>query len=642
MDFTTVLNAQIAEGALASFPKSPSLREDFVRAGHDLCRALETRGRRLGLAETQGLVVKLAKYAGKRQWQIAKLADDLPTIADAIDDNLEALANPKMTLTAILNKHNMLNQQVAAKHRRALLADPAIDVPTPIMAKSKDGKIQLVECLTQRHLKQETAELGHCVGGMSLDHYSASMAAGDTRIFSLRTPKGKSLATLEYQTRTGAIKQIEKGGPDRASRLIKGNEAFFPALCQTIHALSLKLPIGSMAGLPEPPVDTVLTIHGEFLEASAVQLDAILAGTVCVKKDVPPHELDRLCQTPRLTLDVTELDLGRLPSKIACSLVSDADVFDAPQLVEAGNITAKEASRFTLPRLEKVGRFTFGEARDLDLPALREAGGIETYKAETVRLPCLEKCGDFFANVVDQLSLPSLQTVGFLSGPWLDSLSLPRLVQSGTIMANNLEHMSLPCLKKSEDLIFHATPEVDLPSLLLSQDIEVQNARTLNLPQLTRSLNIFAASAGEIDLSALQEVSLIDASSATSLDLSGLRKAESVYALKLEEVVCPHLETADYIMAPKASVLKLPSLKVIEQIDAPVAKTVDLRSLETAEALNLEGVTALGLPKLKAVDTLSAGNAHTIVAPNLPASFRPETFNPMKRTRTGTFQADYT
>jgi hypothetical protein len=54
--------------------------------------------------------------------------------------------------------------------------------------------------------------------------------------------------------------------------------------------------------------------------------------------------LEALAADPELELDVTPLDLGRLPARVVASLSSQAAVFDAPHLRSSEHIHAPHAT----------------------------------------------------------------------------------------------------------------------------------------------------------------------------------------------------------------------------------------------------------------------------------------------------------
>src|SRR5262245_25205204 len=106
------------------------------------------------------------------------------------------------------------------------MKDPVVILTTP------DGH-QLVELTTPQHLKAESAALGHCVGTLFNEtalaakglkesdpaalhylHYVMKMRHGESRVFSLRNPRGNPLVTIEYDVKDEAIRQIEGKGGD--------------------------------------------------------------------------------------------------------------------------------------------------------------------------------------------------------------------------------------------------------------------------------------------------------------------------------------------------------------------------------------------------------------------------------------------
>jgi hypothetical protein len=65
--------------------------------------------------------------------------------------------------------------------------------------------------------------------------------------------------------------------------------------------------------------------------------------------------LAALADNPDVRLDVTKLDLGRLPEHVKAALYTEATTFSAPQLQTSGYIYAPRATSFSVPQLQRSG-----------------------------------------------------------------------------------------------------------------------------------------------------------------------------------------------------------------------------------------------------------------------------------------------
>ena len=396
-------------GAILSLSYPPKTVQFLPSSSESLCQQIEQQGAILEQQHKEGLIVKLGSYCAKRQWDVPAVISSIPTLADAISARPDGLADPKLTLKKMIDLHSAWNQQAASTLRRELLKNPLADVPPAVMAQSADGAYRLVECVTQKHLQEESAALGHCVGGTHLDYYRDKLARGASRIFSLRTAQGVPVATIEYNTKTKAIVQIE-GKP----RVISGEEKFFPSLCQTIHALAARLPVGSISGLPHPD-GKILTKDGAFESVQTIadiKIADILIGIVKIDNTTPEPLLLQLSASPRLTLDVTDFDLSRLPVRVKCDLVSSATSFSAPQLQTSGYIDARSATSFSAPQLQTSGYIYARSATSFSAPQLQTSGDIYASSATSLSAPQLQTSGYIYASSATSFSAPQLQTSG--------------------------------------------------------------------------------------------------------------------------------------------------------------------------------------------------------------------------------------
>ena len=72
-------------------------------------------------------------------------------------------------------------------------------------------------------------------------------------------------------------------------------------------------------------------------------MGAMSRQLITVNRLTPPSELAVLAINAAVALDVTSLDLGRLPQHVKAALYTEATTFSAPQLQTSGYIDAPEA-----------------------------------------------------------------------------------------------------------------------------------------------------------------------------------------------------------------------------------------------------------------------------------------------------------
>jgi PcfJ-like protein len=231
MSASSIIADMLAEqespgGAISHFLKIPAIRIEFIDIAARVCDQLSGREVDIEEQDLVGFVIKSPKFCAKRQWKLADIAPMVPSIADAISVWPPRLADPAVTLQKMLDLHIAHCMQARADLRRQWLLSDSPEAAPATVAHSPDGRYVLVECLTLRHLDEETAAFGHCVRGGQRDYYCDKLARGAARIFSLRTVQGEPVATVEYDTRARSIIQIEKQR-DENEGLLTGTEPFF-------------------------------------------------------------------------------------------------------------------------------------------------------------------------------------------------------------------------------------------------------------------------------------------------------------------------------------------------------------------------------------------------------------------------------
>ena len=131
-------------------------------------------------------------------------------------------------------------------------------------------------------------------------------------------------------------------------------------------------------------------------------------------------DLADLADNPEVTLDVTELDLLRLPQHVKASLFTQATTFDAPQLQTSGYIDARSAKSFSAPQLQTSGYIDARSAKSFSAPQLQQSGDIYADSAKSFSAPQLQQSGFIDASCAKSFSAPQLQKSG-------DDLRAPKL-----------------------------------------------------------------------------------------------------------------------------------------------------------------------------------------------------------------------
>jgi hypothetical protein len=110
---------------------------------------------------------------------------------------------------------------------------------------------------------------------------------------------------------------------------------------------------------------------------------------LAVDNQTATERLHQLAADPTLTLDVTTLDLSRLPPHVQCTLVSRATEFSVPQLQTSGDIYASRARVFSAPQLQTSGHIDAPSATEFSAPQLQTSGDIDVRSATTFSAPRL-------------------------------------------------------------------------------------------------------------------------------------------------------------------------------------------------------------------------------------------------------------
>jgi|ERR1039458_525715 hypothetical protein len=97
---------------------------------------------------------------------------------------------------------------------------------------------------------------------------------------------------------------------------------------------------------------------------------------IAVDNSTEPSQLAELANNPALKLEVTKLDLVRLPGHVKAALYTAATSFSAPQLQTSGDIYAHSATSFSAPQLQTSGNIYANSATSFSAPQLQTSGYI--------------------------------------------------------------------------------------------------------------------------------------------------------------------------------------------------------------------------------------------------------------------------
>jgi hypothetical protein len=178
------------------------------------------------------------------------------------------------------------------------------------------------------------------------------------------------------------------------------------------------------------------------------------SSAIEVNADTPQETLVTLAGTTGLTLEVTHLDLKRLPAHVRANLRSSAESFVAPALKSAGNIEAERATVLHAPELAQAGDVEAPLATDIDLRKLGAAARIDLHAAEVLELDGLRRCNYITGFKARAIHAPLLEEARFLLLPSVEALSLPSLRRCGSVDFGGAENVSLPQLEELSGELF--------------------------------------------------------------------------------------------------------------------------------------------------------------------------------------------
>jgi len=659
-----------------SFKKTSDSEEALVKAYTTLRNDLKDSIQADDDQQATALISKLASYASKKGWKSGEdidkhLGAELPTIGDALRGNIKAITS-RAGISGILDRHTQQSRQAAADLRKNKMPDPMVGPELVFNV----GDHKLVELKTPAHLRQDSAELGHCVGTLYNEnaledkglkkgdegaeeylHYAIKLRNGESRIFSLRDQNDTPLATIEYKTDTKSIGQIDGARTiDQIEGTTMINEPktpFFNDLTESIYQLGKQLDLSGGIDYLSPVGDNmILTRHGQqpYAESNIADENEIYTGTIILTNDMDPKEIETLSRSSGITfrtdgLNSEEID-ALLPSEIKASIqLSGETDYELKSLKKVGTITGRGVESLILPSLEEAGTINVPDATTLEVPALEKSGDIEARRVTVFEAPALEIAGEINANSATTfksnalkraegifsseatvIEIAVLEKVGEINANKTTILEAPALKESKSIDAHNAITLKIPALEQAENIDATNATTFEAPSLRLARDINARNATTFKTPSLENANFITADGAISVDVSALEEVLSFNANSATTFEAPTL-KSGSIRANNVTSFKAPVLIRTGDIDASNATTFEIPVLEQAENIDASSTSFFEAPALKTARNINASNATTFKTPSLEKVRNINAPNAanfevgdslsaHLIIKPN--------------------------
>jgi hypothetical protein len=201
-----------------------------------------------------------------------------------------------------------------------------------------------------------------------------------------------------------------------------------------------------------------------------------VSNRAIIDDSISPRALATLLAEPELELDVTALDLGRLPAEVKTNLYSSDVIFEALHLRHAAHIHAPHATRLSLPELRTAGNITATHAHTFEIPLLQTAGDILATSAVNFVARELVSAGDIDAFGARNFEAQSLQTAGYINAYFTKCFRALQLRKCGMLRVPGVN-------------IFVA------PELRMASVVDACSATWVIAPQLASKL-IFAPDAG--------------------------------------------------------------------------------------------------------------------------------------------------
>jgi hypothetical protein len=101
-------------------------------------------------------------------------------------------------------------------------------------------------------------------------------------------------------------------------------------------------------------------------ERSKAYTEGSVSSRVIIDETVRQSTLEVLTADPEIELDVSALDLGRLPAEVKASLYSIAVIFEALHPRGSADIHAPRGTRFSAPEFREAGNITATHAHTFE------------------------------------------------------------------------------------------------------------------------------------------------------------------------------------------------------------------------------------------------------------------------------------
>lgn len=339
-----------------------------------------------------------------------------------------------------------------------------------------------MEATDPRHLIEDSAELGHCVGTASSVpgstdpahlHYWRKIASGKSRIFTItyyRVP----YATIEFDVANREITQIAGCQGRTFDRLY--HPGLTLAICRWLGELRHALGIKKILPLHHPMPRGLYTIDGFVANPQREHLADALGGTITIG----PANMDLFWPafaTSLIGVDVTEVPQAYLDQIETCCVLywMDAAPLRLPRLAE-GEVSAWRPFSVAL-EAHVQGDLHLGCTSSLYAPR-HASGAVSACWVETLALPS-HRAGLLECHAARDLILPSMEE-GEIRNDRAQSVDLPRL-RKGAVTLHAARELTAPMLKHAK-VDVPSLSVVDLPALE-TRHVSAPRAKTVLLPQ---------------------------------------------------------------------------------------------------------------------------------------------------------------
>jgi len=168
---------------------------------------------------------------------------------------------------------------------------------------------------------------------------------------------------------------------------------------------------------------------------------------IVVDNSTDQKAFEALAANPEADLDVTALDLGRLPASVKASLYSSAVIFEALHLRKSADIHAPCARRLSAPELRHAGNITATHAHTFEIPKLQSAGNILATAAVSFVARELVSAGNIDAFSARNFEAQSLQTAIYINAYFTKSFRELQLSECGMPRVPGVNIFVAPALR---------------------------------------------------------------------------------------------------------------------------------------------------------------------------------------------------